>query len=131
MTRWMLALLVLGLGLPGPAPAKEKAHSATTVLVMPFELVDTSLQGELEGSKRDLGWVHHLTGYVEGLLRDSGRYRILDRKPVAGLINTFQDDYRYVYRCRTCAVKAAREAGADLVVVGWVQKVSNLIRNLT
>jgi hypothetical protein len=32
--------------------------------------------------------------------------------------------------CPACEVKLARELGADLAVLGWVQKVSNLILNI-
>jgi len=33
--------------------------------------------------------------------------------------------------CRGCEVSLARKAGAAISVTGWVQKVSNLILNIT
>ncbi|MFA9461081.1 DUF3280 domain-containing protein [Thiohalorhabdus methylotrophus] len=121
----LLATFLLG----GPAVADDARKS---VLVLPFELVDTSLQGDLEGaSKVDMKRLKTVTAYVEQLFTETGRFRIKDRGPVEGLLEEFDQTYAYTFRCKPCALEAARKADADLVVSGWVQKVSNLIRNLT
>ncbi|HKJ88435.1 MAG TPA: DUF3280 domain-containing protein, partial [Gammaproteobacteria bacterium] len=126
--RLSLFLVASLLGLAAPASAAPPK----AVLVMPFELVDTSQLGDLEGpSKVDQERLREVTRYAEGLIAESPRFRIVDRSAVQGLLSRFRQTYAYTYRCDSCAVEAARKAGADLVISGWEQKVSNLIRNLT
>jgi len=112
------------------APASES--SPITIVVFPFELVDTSLQGELEGkSERDLQNLEAAGARVRELLEESPRYRVVGTEAAARIFQESQGQFHRFYKCKSCSLKAARELGADRVLVGWVQKVSNLILNLT
>ena len=99
----------------------------TRLAVFDFELVDTSLQGELQGASPDelarLGMVADL---VRERLAASGAYRIVDTGPAA-------DAVARAGRLRTCGgceLRIAADLGAELALIGWVQKVSNLILNV-
>jgi len=98
-----------------------------TVAVFDFELFDTSLEGEVEGQRPDEQQrLHLISDLLRQLLRDSGRYRVVDLKPAqARIAETGQ--FR---ACNGCAVAIARELHADLAMTGVVQKVSNLILNI-
>ncbi len=115
------------------APLASASGSApTTIVVFPFELVDTSLQGELEGkSERDLQNLEAAGARVRELLEESPRYRVVHTEEGARIFQESQGKFHRFYKCKSCSLKAARELGADQVLVGWVQKVSNLILNLT
>ena len=123
-----VALLAALPAVPSPsAPAAAAEGEPRTVAVFDFELVDTSLQGELQGASPDelarLGMVADL---VRERLAASGAYRIVDTGPAA-------DAVARAGRLRTCGgceLRIAADLGAELALIGWVQKVSNLILNL-
>lgn len=115
----------------GPGVAGAQA-SERTILIMPFELVDTSLEGEVYGeSPEQTARLAMTTGYIEGRLGQSPRFTVADRRAIAPLLERYRGQYAYVYKCHGCAIEAARRLDAELVMVGWVQKVSNLILGMS
>ena len=52
-------------------------------------------------------------------------YTLLDTAPVAGKIASLN-----LRSCTVCELDMAQELGADFALLGWVQKVSNLILNI-
>ena len=111
----MLAMVPL---LAGAAPSQ--------VAVFDFELIDTSLQGEVDGPRSDeQGRLMRAGDQVRKALADSGRFTVLDIAPV----NDAAHDSN-LQACGGCEVQLARQIGADLVITGTVQKVSNLILNI-
>jgi hypothetical protein len=91
--------------------------------VFPFELDDTSLQGSMQGQQPDdLARLTRLDTQLRDALMQSGRYTpiVVPEDPAA----------RTLWSCNGCDVEIARKAGARVSVIGWVQKVSNLILNL-
>ena len=95
--------------------------------VFDFELVDTSLQGELQGaSPEELARL----GMVGDLLRErlaaSGAYRVVDTRPAAAAVARAGR----LRTCGGCELRIAADLGAELALIGWVQKVSNLILNV-
>jgi len=58
-------------------------------------------------------------------LAKSGRVEVVDIAPVAAKARGA--DLR---TCGGCDAQFAREVGADYSIIGWVQKVSNLILNM-
>ena len=111
----MLAMVPL---LAGAAPSQ--------VAVFDFELIDTSLQGEVDGPRSDeQGRLMRAGDQVRKALADSGRFTVLDIAPV----NVAAHDSN-LQACGGCEVQLARQIGADLVITGTVQKVSNLILNI-
>lgn len=114
-----LFLLVLA----GPAGAGEPPTAA----VFDLELIDTSLEGSVNGPRDDERARLRLASEA---LRDglaaSGRLRPVDTAPAAAAIAAAG----YLHGCNGCALGIARDLGAELAVTGTVQKVSNLILNI-
>jgi Protein of unknown function (DUF2380) len=96
------------------------------VAVFDFELIDTSLQGEVQGPRRDEQERLVQAGeQLRAALRDSGRFRVLDIASVNDAAH-----HSNLQACGGCDVKLAGDIGADLAITGTVQKVSNLILNM-
>lgn len=119
--RALFALAVL-LGLCAAARAESPK-----VAVFDFELLDTSLQGEVSGPRAD---EHARLMRVGDLLRkelaESGRFRVVDIAPVNAAAHGSN-----LQACGGCDVQLAGRLGADLALTGVVQKVSNLILSIT
>ena len=96
------------------------------VAVFDFEFIDTSLQGEVDGPRPDeQGRLMRAGDQVRKALTDSGKYTVLDIAPVNVAAHGSN-----LQACGGCEVQLARQIGADLVITGTVQKVSNLILNI-
>jgi Protein of unknown function (DUF2380) len=95
--------------------------------VFDFELIDTSLQGEIEGvDPADAARLRMIEAELRERLAASGRFELVDIAPAADQI----DAAGRLWSCNGCEAPIARRLDADLALVGWVQKVSNLILNL-
>jgi hypothetical protein len=115
-------LLAAGLG-SGQAGAAERPRLA----LFPFELVDSSLQGEVQGvDPADRARLAMIQDQLRAALAASGRYDLVDTAPAAAAI----EHAGRLWSCNGCELGIARELDAELALVGWVQKVSNLILNL-
>ena len=119
--RALFIFTVLTLMISAPAladPAK--------LAVFDFELLDTSLQGEVNGPRTD---EHDRLMRVGDQLRKelvkSGRFRLLDISKVNAAAHGSN-----LQACGGCDVQYAQQLGADLAITGVVQKVSNLILNM-
>ncbi len=120
-----LAGLLLAAALAaGPAGAAGPPRLA----LFPFELIDSSLQpGEQQGvDPADEARLAMIQDELRTALRDSGRYQLVDTAPAAAAI----EDAGWLWSCNGCELGIAKRLNADLALVGWVQKVSNLILNL-
>jgi Protein of unknown function (DUF2380) len=124
MHRLVLTAVVLHQVLAAPvAGAAEPARLA----LFDLELVDSSLQGEMSGA--DPAEEARLRMVQEELrvrLEESGRFQLVDTTAVGEQIEAAG----VLWSCNGCEVAIARRLDADLALVGWVQKVSNLILNL-
>jgi hypothetical protein len=67
---------------------------------------------------------------VSRALNARDEFELVKREPIAAQIEDAQQSYRYLYACNGCEIDLGRAAGAELVLTGWVQKVSNLIINI-
>jgi hypothetical protein len=107
------------LGLHGPSHAQ-------TVAVFDFELIDTSLEGEIRGARPDeQARLGQLSVQLRERLKDSGRFSLVDIAPV-----TAEARASNLQGCGGCDTRLAARVGADLSITGTVQKVSNLILNI-
>lgn len=96
------------------------------VAVFDFELVDTSLQGEVDGPRPDeQGRLMRAGDQLRKALTESGRFVVLDIAPVNAAAHGSN-----LQACGGCDVQYAQTLGADLAITGVVQKVSNLILNM-
>jgi Protein of unknown function (DUF2380) len=112
--------LPLSLTLTGAYAAKPK------VAVFDFELVDTSLEGAQYGPRADQqARLKRAADQLRDRLAKSGRVDVADVAAVEAQAQA--EDLR---TCGGCEARLAREVGAQFAVIGWVQKVSNLILNV-
>ena len=101
--------------------------AAERVAVFDFELIDTSLEGEARGKRADeQARLVHAGEQLRQRLSESGRFTLVDIAPVAG-----EAKAQNLQSCGGCDVDLAKRVGADLAISGTVQKVSNLILNMT
>ena len=116
-------LLLPALATLPPTAAAEVPRLA----VFDLELVDTSLEGEMQGvDPVEQARLATTSDLLRSLLAESGRFEVLDLAPAAEAIAAAGR----IRTCNGCEGRIGRELGADLVLNGWVQKVSNLILNL-
>jgi hypothetical protein len=119
--RALFAATALTLMIFGPVHADPPK-----VAVFDFELVDTSLQGEVNGPRTDeQGRLMRVGDQLRKELTESGKFHLLDISPVDAAAHGSN-----LQACGGCDVQYAQRLGADLVVTGVVQKVSNLILNI-
>jgi hypothetical protein len=119
----VLVALMSMVGMPGRA---AQSGAVAKMAVFDFELIDTSLQGEVDGPRKDEQ--ERLARAAEQLrhaLAESGKFQVLDIAPVSVAAHNSN-----LQACGGCEVKLAEQIGADLVITGVVQKVSNLILNM-
>jgi hypothetical protein len=108
--------------------ATVSAHAADLpkLAVFDFELIDSSLEGEMNGPRADEHQRLLRAGdELRKELGESGKFQILDIAPVNAAAHQ-----SHLQACGGCDVKLAKQIGADLAVTGVVQKVSNLILNV-
>ena len=122
----MRALIVFVLLLTPIGPAPTEAADPPRLAVFDLELLDTSLQGQMNGPRAD---EHERLLRAGDQLRkelgESGKFRIVDISPANAAAHQSN-----LQACGGCDVKLARQLNADLEMTGVVQKVSNLILNI-
>ncbi len=119
MVSILVAMLVM-------VPLAALATVPPKVAVFDFELIDTSLQGEVDGPRSDeQRRLMHAGDQVRKALADSGKFTVLDIAPVNAAAHGSN-----LQACGGCEVQYAQRLGADLAITGTVQKVSNLILNI-
>jgi hypothetical protein len=107
--------------------AQPLAAEPAKLAVFGFELIDSSIQGEVEGQNDDdLRRLMMIEEDLKRQLTESGSYVLVDIEPAAESIEAAG----YLHGCNGCEAKIAAGLGADQVLIGWVQKASNLILNL-
>ena len=96
------------------------------VAVFDFELLDTSLQGEVDGPRADeQRRLKEVTEQLRKALAEAGKFVVVDIAPVNAAAHASN-----LQACGGCDVQYARQLGADLAITGLVQKVSALILNM-
>ncbi|HKQ25493.1 MAG TPA: DUF3280 domain-containing protein [Burkholderiales bacterium] len=98
--------------------------------VMDFELIDDMRDYERpevkDAQDRRIGLI---SDALRQELLQRGMYRLADNAAAAKLISNLraQQDLR---DCNGCEIDIGRALGAEVIIIGWVQKVSNLILNI-
>ena len=96
------------------------------VAVFEFELLDTSLQGEVDGPRADeQRRLKEVTEQLRKALAEAGKFVVVDIAPVNAAAHASN-----LQACGGCDVQYAQRLGADLAITGLVQKVSALILNM-
>ena len=102
------------------------------LLILPFDMVDSSLQGEMNHGplEADVARLRRTADILRRSLGDRDEFELVDPDSVSEKIEEAASSYRYLYECNGCQIDLGKAADADLVMTGWVQKVSNLILNI-
>ncbi len=111
-----------------PASAASSPAALSSLVVLDFELVDD--QNNPLTKAAQVVRMRHATAQLQQELSDRGLYRVVDPAPSQALQQKLRDQQEYLYRCDDCAEQIGKVLGVDLVMVTWVQKVSELILNL-
>lgn len=117
MKQALLAALLLLL------PAFALADQPPRVLVFDLEITDTSGEGE---HPDHAGRLQRITAALAEGLAASGRYtvtRVRDTPLAAELPNAMRF-------CNGCEIDLGRKAGADIVVTGFIHKISTLVLSM-
>ena len=64
-----------------------------------------------------------ITAELTKLIKDSGRYEVVDSAPIAKEI----DDKSPMYKCNGCEDDLAKKVGADVAFIGTVRKASDVL----
>lgn len=113
------------------ACADDAAPSAAAplkkLLILDFELLDDQKDDVPfpEGPRR----IQEMTERIRQAFIDNRLYDVIDSTPIVGDIAE-QTARQSLLDCNGCELDLAAKLGADRVLLGWVQKVSNLILNL-
>ncbi len=103
------------------------ANALPRVAVFDFELIDTSLDGEVYGtSSAEKERLQKLGQHLRAALAGSGRYEVADIGPVEEAARGSN-----LQACGGCDGDFAKKVGAGFSITGTVQKVSNLILNIS
>lgn len=110
------------------SPTLRAQQSAVkTIVVLDFDLQDD--QQAWAPASVEYGRLTAIRDQLQQALEAEGIYHVVDVGPASTMI----DDYRsrmQLHACNGCELDIARALHADRVLVGWVQKVSNLILNI-
>ena len=128
---WLASALAVWFccGLPSIA-ADPPLSAPKSAAVMDFELIDEMRDYETDEARAAQQQRLFL---IDDALRKEfeqrGMYRVVDNNVAAKLIadeKALQD----LRQCNGCELDIGRALKADVIVIGWVQKVSNLILNI-
>jgi hypothetical protein len=113
------------------AAAWETDASAPRIAaVMDFELIDDMRdfeRGEVKDAQNQR--IGLISDALRQELRQRGMYRIADNAQAGSLISGLKAQQE-LRDCNGCEIDIGKALGADVIIIGWVQKVSNLILNI-
>jgi hypothetical protein len=119
----MIARLLFLLCLLSATPI---AAEPVRVAIFDFEMIDTSLDGEMKGtSAEEKARLAKLAPALREKLAASDRFVVVDTNSVNERAHA-----QNLQACGGCDATLAHEVGADVALTGTVQKVSNLILNI-
>ena len=98
-----------------------------SIAVLDFELIDD--QHELSPAKAEYSRLPAISDQLRAAFTKNGLYRVVDNQPEMALIERYRT-HQSLYACNGCELEIGKALHADRVLVGWVQKVSNLILNI-
>ncbi len=102
-----------------------------TVAVVDFDLIDTSLQADFGGPlKADVNRLEKTEDQLRRLIDDSKFFKVIGSETAERISKELRQSQYRLHECNSCEMRIGEAVGSDYVLVGWVQKVSNLILNL-
>lgn len=123
MMRALAVLVLLSMTMQAPP---TKGAEPPRLAVFDLEMLDTSLQGQMQGARADEhDRLMRATDQLRTELGESGKFQIVDISSVNAAAHQSN-----LQACGGCDLKLAKQLNADLEMTGVVQKVSNLILNM-
>jgi len=123
----VLALALAGLAVAAAEPDKP------TIVAVDFALQDDMVPGpggKAPGAAAVARRTAMLREYFVDALADSETFELIPLERGGDALNALAASRGRLFECKHCLVAFGRELGADYVLHGWVQRVSNLIINL-
>jgi len=108
-------------------PALVNGAELKTIAILDFDLIDD--QRDLSPATVEYQRLRTIRDQLQEEFVKGGLYRVVDSAPASELIKKFRSEQQ-LHACNGCELEIARSLNADRVLVGWVQKVSNLILNI-
>jgi len=112
------------------AASETDAPAPRIAAVMEFELIDDMRDFERpevkDAQDRRIGLI---SDTLRQELLQRGMYRLADNSAAARLIIGLKAQQE-LRGCNGCEIDIGKALGADVIIIGWVQKVSNLILNI-
>lgn len=104
------------------------AWAAQKTAVLPFDMRDASQDGEYvpQFKPADLARLKLVADELKTLMTKDGRYEVMDLTPWAADI----DKAHPFSKCDGCDLEIGQKAGADLAVMGYVDKLSDALISL-
>ena len=98
-----------------------------TIAILDFDLVDD--QHEMSPATVEYQRLRAIRDQLQDEFGNNQLYRVVDLGPATALMKKYQSEMQ-LHACNGCELDIARLVHADRVMIGWVQKVSNLILNI-
>jgi hypothetical protein len=122
-----LSILGLLLGIATAFPVNAADGDLKSIAILDFELIDE--MRDLAPATVEYQRLVVARDQLAEAFSQAGLYRVVDLEPAAELMKRLKSEQR-LNECNGCEIDIAKVVKADRVLVGWVQKVSNLILNL-
>jgi hypothetical protein len=107
--------------------AQARDEELKTIAVLDFDLLDD--QHELSPATVEHQRLRDIRDQLQEEFAKNRLYRVVALEPASALIKKYRSEVQ-LHACNGCELEIARSLHADRVLVGWVQKVSNLILNI-
>jgi len=109
------------------SPAQGDAAHLKTIAILDFDLVDD--QHELSPATIEYQRLRDIRDQLQQQIAENRLYDVVNLGPASELIEKYRSETQ-LRSCNGCELDIARLLHADRVLIGWVQKVSNLILNI-
>lgn len=116
---WLVGLAVMSF-------ASGALQAAPRAVVFDFEFIDTSLEGDYGKRDDEKKRLQLMGDYLRDALTRKGLYEVVDVAPVRDEVKKV----RALHDCNGCVEQIAAPLNVDVALIGYVQKVSNLILNV-
>jgi hypothetical protein len=111
------------------ATPPQTAFAADSIAVLGVELVKADLgSAGGEPSAEERARLERMAAQIREQLAGAG-FRVVTGEQTEAALSA-DPPGQYLHACNGCELDFGRELGADWVLVGWIQHVSNLILNL-
>lgn len=94
-----------------------------------MDLIDTSVGADTRGNAKERQRLRHVAELIRERLDAEPRFSVVGAERTRAAI-AVADPGQYLHACNGCELDLGRTLEADWVLVGWAQKVSDLILNL-